>query len=284
MRRIVSLSVLTTVLLIYCFVLYPRMWANREAVRIATPAGYTLPSKFSRVLALGHQGLLSDFLFLKTMTFIGERNSTGMLLTEEDWNYVIHSLDVVTDLDPYFADPYFLAEGLLAWDAGKPKIANELLKKGALHRDWDWQMPFFIGFNQFYFLKDYGTASQYIMQAADLTGSPGYLKTLGARLAYYGGKSETALLFLKQMIMDADNPTLKQRLSTRLLALERAVVIEKALEQYKQEHNGNLPNSLNDLVSFGYLLVLPEDPYGGRWGILKNGRVFSSSKFVEPKK
>jgi len=223
--------------------------------------------------------LLSDFLFLKIATFVGGRSGSGKLLNEEDWHFVAQSLDVVTDLDPYFVDPYMLAEGLLAWDAGKPDIANQLLVKGMKYRTSDWRLPFFVGFNSFYFLKDYGTASKFIMEASQLPGSPAYLATLGARLAYYGGKSKTALLFLKEMLADTDDTMMKKRLQMRLQALERAVLIEEALDKFKVKE-GRMPKELTELVTFGYLIVLPPDPYGGKWGVLKNGRVFSTSKFA----
>lgn len=277
MRIVLPSVVLLVSLLIYAL-LFPGVWKSREQVRAEIPAGYVIPSKFSRVLALGHQGLLSDFLFLKTATFIGSRGLSGQSLANHDWDYVKQSLDVVTDLDPYFVDPYMLAEGILAWDAQKPELANQLLAKGVQYRTWDWRLPFFIGFNHFYFLKDYEGASGHIMRAAELPGSPAYLKTLGARLAYYGGKSQTALLFLREMLAEANDPLMKQRLQMRLTALERAVVIENALEQFKAGEK-RLPHELSELVTMGYLTILPDDPYGGQWGILKNGRVFSTSKF-----
>ena len=283
MRRLLPILLLAVAVIFYSL-MFQNVWDQRERVRADTLAGYIIPSKFSRILALGNQGLLADFLFLKTTTFIGGKG-TSALLNEEDWQYVIQSLDVITDLDPYFVDPYMLAEGLLAWDAGKPEKADILLRKGMKYRLFDWRLPFFIGFNNFYFLKDYGTASKFIMTASKLPGSPAYLVTLGARLAYYGGKSKTALLFLKEMLAGVNDPLLKKRLEMRLTALERAVVIENALDKFKVQE-GRLPNELNELVTAGYLIVLPPDPYGGTWGILKNGRVFSTSKFTNapPKK
>ena len=280
MRRLLPLFLLVFALSGYGLLL-PEVWESRQHARDETPAGYIIPSKFSRILALGHQGLLSDYLFLKVATFVGGHSAAaGNPMLDEDWQYVSRSLDVVTDLDPYFLDPYMLAEGLLAWDAQKFDEANKLLEKGSRFRDWDWKLPFFVGFNHFYFLKDYEAASGYIMQAAQLPGSPAYLKTLGARLAYYGGKSKTALLFLEEMLAETDDALLRSRLQLRLLALERAVQIEEALDRYRSRE-GTLPDKLSDLVTSGDLLFLPEDPYGGKWGVLKNGRVYSTSKFTE---
>lgn len=140
---------------------------------------------------------------------------------------------------------------------------------------------FYVGFNSFYFLQDYASASEYIMAAAQMAGSPAYLATLGARLAYYGGQSRTALLFLEEMLEDAADPMMQQRLQMRHLALQRAVIIEDALEQFKHRE-GRTPD-FSELVDAGYLDELPADPYGGDWVLLPNGRVFSTSKFVEMK-
>lgn len=277
MRYITPLIALVFGLVIYSTIV-PSVWDSREQVRSETPAGYVIPSKFSRILSVGHEGLLSDFLFLKTATFIGGRGIASQLMTEADWDFVKQSLDVVTDLDPYFLDPYVLAEGLLAWDAQRPEMANELLMKGVQYRDWDWHLPFYVGFNNFYFLKNYEQASGFIMQAAELSGSPGYLKTLGARLAYYGGKSKTAVLFLEEMLAETHDPRLKKRLLKRLVALQRAVLIEEAIDLFEMKE-GRFPHGLHELITFGCMTAIPEDPYGGEWVILKNGRVFSTSKF-----
>ncbi len=258
----------------------PEVWSHRQEVRAEIPAGYIIPSRFSRVLALGHQGVLSDFLFLKTATFIGGRSAAGQAMSEEDWDFVVASLDVITDLDPYFSDPYWLGTGLLTWDAQRFDEANRLLKKGMQYRDWDWQLPFYVGFNYFYFLNDYANGSKYLMQAAELPGSPGLLKTLAARISYYAGQSRTALAFLHQMLSETRSEALRQRLSLRLQALQSAVAIEEALALFK-EQEGRVPEDLTDLVRSGYLDELPQDPYGGDWIILPNGRVYSTSRFAE---
>ena len=74
-------------------------------------------------------------------------------MSEADWDYVEQGLNVVTDLDPYFADPYMLGEGLFAWDAGRLDAANKLLEKGLAYRSKDWRLPFYIGFNHFISIK-----------------------------------------------------------------------------------------------------------------------------------
>jgi tetratricopeptide (TPR) repeat protein len=213
------------------------------------------------------------------LTFYGERDLLGQSLSEEDWQYFIKSIDVVTDLDPYFFDPYLLTEGLLTWEAGKIVDANRLLEKGFKYRKNDWRIPYFIGFNYFYFLKNYENGSEYVMAASRLPGSPSYLPNLAARLAYYGEKSETAILFLREMLGETQDPKLLSSLEIRLLALERAAILEKLVTKFVSEQGREL-RTMRELVEKGYIDEIPEDPYGGKWGILPNGRVFSTSRFV----
>jgi hypothetical protein len=256
-------------------------WENRALVRQETKADFVFPSRFSRVLAFGYKGLLSDFQFLKLTTFLGETILHQKGMKKEDWRYFKSSVESITDLDPYFLDPYFLAEGFLTWEAGQFEDANRLLEKGVQHRVWDWRLPYFVGFNYFYFLHDYGKGAEYVMRASRVLGAPEYLPTLGARLAYYGGKTKTGILFLKGMLANISNPAVRKNLQLRLLALERAALIEEAVRKFEKEC-GRRPQA-NELVSMGYLEVLPEDPYGGRWVIMKNGRVFSTSRFAKEK-
>ncbi|WP_432821430.1 tetratricopeptide repeat protein [Trichloromonas sp.] len=256
------------------------VWDQRAVVRSSTEAGYIIPSRFTRLMALEHKGILSDFQLLKTITFYGERTMHQQKLTEDDWRYIIAGLEAVTDLDPYFLDPYVLAEGVLAWDAGKVEDANRLLEKGRKHRVDDWQIPFFIGFNSFYFLEDYTKGAEYLMEASRLPGSPEFLTPLAARLGYYGGKAKTAIMFLRGVLTQTSDERLKLRLEKRLLALERADLIEEAVERFKSEKD-RMPDNIKEVLEAGYLETLPVDPYGGEWVIMKFGRVFSTSKFVD---
>lgn len=275
---------LVVVLLLPLYVyVHTGSWTQRAELRQSPTTSFLVPSQFSRVLACGYKGLLADFQFLRVMTFYGDRSANQQPLTTQDWDYFRDSIDVLTDLDPYFYDPYVLTEGLLTWDAGRIDDANTLLAKGAKYRSNDWRLPYFIGFNHFYFLKDYAEGAKHIMVASRLPGSPSYLPSLAARLAYYGGKSQTALLFLRQMLAENNDERLAQRLQLRLLALERAVQIEDALVLFRQEQQREV-EKVDELVTEGYLHSIPDDPYGGQWGILPNGRVFSTSKFVEGQK
>jgi tetratricopeptide (TPR) repeat protein len=281
MRRLAWVVLPVLLLMLYLSV-HRATWEERAQLRQNSLTGYVLPSRFSRILAFGNQGLLSDFLFLKTVTFLGERIQQEQVLTEQDWQFVSRNIEVVTDLDPYFLDPYVLAQGIFTWEADRPEEAIRFLEKGYQYAPQQWRLPFYIGFDYFYFLGDYAKGGEYLMEAARIPGSYGFLPNLAARLSYYGDKAQTAILFLKDMHSQTEDSRLREKLELRIIALERADLLEQALVKY-QVDRGQAPDVVFDLVAGGYIDHLPEEPYGGEWVILENGRIFSTSKFVQKK-
>ncbi len=258
---------------------HDRVWEERAQVRGSAAAGYVLPSAFNRIMALEYKGLLSSYQFLQVTTFFGERLVRDEGLTEGDWDYIVAMLESITDLDPYFLDAYIFGESILTWEAGRIESANRLLAKGMQYRSDDWLLPFYIGFNHFYFLKDFEQGAEYLMRASRLPDSPGFLPSLAARLGFYGNQSATAVAFLRSMAAQTSDPRLRERLETRVTALERAALIEEKVAEYLRDH-GQLPADLSALVTAGYLHELPPDPYGGEW-YLEDGRVGTTSRFVE---
>lgn len=258
---------------------FDRIWASRAQARLDTPAGYTFPSRLTGILAVGNKGILADYLFLKTSTFFGERELNERTLSEEDWRFIARSLDTVTDLDPRFLDPYVFAQGVLAWEKSTTKDAIRLLEKGFAENPDNWRLPFYIGFDYYYLLGDYAKGAEYIARASQNPDSYSFLPELASRLYYYGQQSKTAILFLKDTLLVTGDPGLREKLSKRISALEIAAQLEELLARYREEQ-GQAANSLEDLEHAGYLKSIPLDPYGGKWGILASGRVYSTSRFV----
>lgn len=276
-----TLWLISIVICLFCyFNIHEAVWDKQSELRRGAPAGYTLPSQFSRILAVGNKVLLADFLFLKTMTFLGERIGEDQVPSDEDWRFVIQSLDAVTDLDPYFLDPYVFAQATLAWDAHMPEEAIRLLEKGFQNKPEHWRLAFYAGFDAFYFLNDFSRAADFVSKASNVSGSYSFLPHLAARLYYYGGESRIATVFLKDMLISTTESRTKAKLSKRLEALESAAILEELILKYQNE-SGRKVVKLDELITAGYLISMPVDPYGGEWFIAKNGRVFSTSKFVD---
>ncbi|MHB8844642.1 MAG: hypothetical protein ACYC7L_07800 [Nitrospirota bacterium] len=238
-----------------------------------------IPSPVLKIAALEFPGFASDILFLRTMVFMGgtQQRTEQPRVKEWEWKWFVGTLENATELDPYFFDPYYYANAFLPWDAGMVVAANRLIEKGNRFRTWDWMMPFFIGFNEFYFVGNDGKAADYLMEASRRPGGNPMFASIASRLALKGNRTETAVLFMEELHGKTEDPELKELYARRIKALHGMLVIEKAVSIYKKTYR-KVPSTIDDLVRRNILVRLPEDPYGGRFYLDEEGDVKSTTE------
>ncbi len=242
-----------------------------------------LPAAALRAAALEFQGVASDFMFLKTITYVGLRLQEHSSPTEKEWHRAATMLRGVTDLDPRFWDPYLFAEVIFPWQANMKPEADKLLLKAVKYRPDDYQPFYFLGFNAFYFEHNAVKAAPYLRRAAALPGAPGFLKGLAARFSLYGNQTKLGIVFLANLLRSTHNPKTYAYLKKRLLTLQKINLLENKVKEFRKI-TGRLPRSFNELLKKGLLNTIPEDPYGGKFTILTNGRVYTTSNMIEQKK
>jgi hypothetical protein len=243
---------------------------------------YVIPAEVLKIAAFDYDGVLSDLLFIKSMVYVGgflepQGGRVGFHLTEPQWRGVYNMLSVSSAMDPYFQDPYYIANAFLTWDAGLISEVNTLLEKGSNARDWDWTMPFFIGFNYFYFLQDNDKAADYLMQASRRPNASPMLASLASKLAFKANKTESSILFLEEIIKKTDDDSLKEIFETRVQAFRAILVLEKAVEQYRRKFRST-PANIEELTRRGIISDLPQDPYGGTYYLSPDGSVKSTTE------
>lgn len=259
----------------------PRVAQERVALRQEEGISPVIPSPVARIVALEFKGLLSDAIFSRVMTYYGGKLIKEEELTDEEWDWFYKSIDLATDLDPYFLDPYYLGAMNLPW-AKKVKEANTLLEKALSYRSWDWSIPFYLGFNQFYFLHDNEKAASYLMEASRRPGSSSLLPTLAARLSYKGRKTENAVIFLQEIIKKTEDEAIRKSYEERLNALKRILFLEGAVAAYQNKFS-KMPDKIDDLIAGGIIREIPTDPYGGTFYIDKDGSIKTTSDLVHKK-
>jgi hypothetical protein len=245
---------------------------------------FVLPAPLLKIASLEFRGLVSDVLFIESMVFIGEtqQRKERPRVKEWEWRWWSKMIDTATDLDPYFFDPYFYANAFLPWDAGKTEEANRILAKGSRNREWDWMLPFFIGFNNFFFLQNDGKAAEFLMEASRRPGGDPMFASIASRLAYKENRTETAIYFLEDISRRTDDNNLKERYEKRIRALRSIDDLEKAVSFFKNKF-GRIPEKIEELVSKNIVSQLPRDPYGGNYFIDEDGKVRSTaSSELEP--
>lgn len=251
--------------------------SERDKLRRTEGIGLVMPSAVAKIVALEFKGIFADIIFSRAMTYYGGKLLRDEETTEEEWDWIYKNMDLATDLDNYFLDPYYFGAVNLSWGADKVKEANALLEKAFKYRDWDWTIPFYLGFNHFYFLQDNEKASFYLMESAKRGTSGSLIPTLAARLAYQGRRTENGIIFLQEIIKKTDDDTVKKSYETRLNTLKGILFLERAVAVY-QDRFKEQPERLDELIAKGVITAIPKDPYGGKFYIDKDGSIKTTSE------
>jgi len=216
-----------------------------------------LPEEALIMLAGEFKGLVADYLLLEVGSFIGS-NQDG---SPEDWHNVYLALKKSMALDPNFQQTYLYAQGTLPWEAKMPEKAIELLEISRQNRPWDWIPGQYMGFDYFYFLKDYAKASEVFLETARIKNSPPIIADLGARFAHKTRQTEAAIALLSGIIMDEGLDAYKKgEIQNRVAALEGVLLLERAISRYQAQYHNN-PASLESLIDCGLLPKMPFNPY-----------------------
>ncbi len=245
--------------------------------------GYVPSARVLKVAALDHKPTLGQWLFFKVLTYYGGKIDPVMDSRKGiEYYNMFRFINAATYLDPYNIDAYYFAEAVFTWGLNRIKEVNYLLERALKFRTWDHYIPFFLGFNHFYFLKDNKKAAEYLKIASRMTKSQ-LFANLAARLLYEASETESAVQFLEKMIRQVPKGSVRMSLEIRLKALKAVAYLENAVKQYRERFQ-TTPTSLDELVKTGIIIQIPEDPYGGRFYIDQKGRIRSTSKFAFIKK
>jgi tetratricopeptide (TPR) repeat protein len=230
------------------------------------------PASALRWLSLGHPLTASHLFWLRTVQYIGEPRAE-----ERGWGKLYPLVDLVTDLDPRHGYAYQVAGVVLA-GAGRVDESNALLEKGTRNVKDRYILPYLRAFNAFYHQGDWELAGRWAEVAARTPGAPAHIRQ--NVLAYYvkGQRAEAALHFLENAYREAEDEETRKSLEgqIRQARLEReAGKVDEAIRRWT-ERKGLPPVTLEALVLEGYLDRIPDDPYGGRLVLGKDGRATSS--------
>jgi hypothetical protein len=251
---------------------------ERKTLPSDAGSGFVIPSPALKITSFEYKGVVSDLLFLKAAIFFGGTftRKEEPRVKPEEWQWLYKVLTASTDLDPYFVDPYLLANAHLTWDGGMIRETNVLLEKGTRYRDWDYTLPFFAGFNSFFFLYDNAEAAEFLVTASQRPGPSGQLLSLASRLVYKEKKTENAILFLEAVVKKTEDKRQKKQYEIRINALQARLLLERAVSAY-QEKFSRSPVSLQGMVEKGILKEIPIDPYGGKFSVSPDGEIVCTS-------
>lgn len=268
------LAAIAYLLLIFPFTAYLKTRPLQQKV------GYVPDAKVLKYILADQRYAVADWVVLKVLFYFGSlmENAKGdtVFSAKPDYPGMFRILQTGLRLEPYDADAYYFAQAAFTWEIGRYAEVNNMLEYGMKYRKWDYQLPFFIGFNSAYFMKDFKKAAEYMKKAAEIAGDQQFA-TLASRYFYEAGETDFAILFIDTMKRGAKDANEKKLYEYRRRALVAIREIERAAKGYGLSM-GRPPRSIEELVAGGFLPKAPKDPYGGRFYLEQGGKVRSSSK------
>jgi hypothetical protein len=95
-----------------------QMHAQREGVIRQKEALSLLPATLYKFIALEYENLVADLVVSRTMSFYGGTLNRREKVDADTNRAIYQRLDAASQLDPYFVDPYYFGQAVLAWGAG----------------------------------------------------------------------------------------------------------------------------------------------------------------------
>ena len=230
-----------------------------EAKRPPLPAGYEdddLAVQGARLknFALGGEGLLADWYWMKSLQYIGGKISTLGVnnidlddMTSMNPRLLYPYLNTATDLDPHFMAPYSYGATILP--AIDPQQAIALTEKGIANNPDQWRLYQYLGYIHWK-LKDYEKAAETYNQGAKIPNSPPFFLMMAAKMKTEGGSRDVARQIYQQILEESSDAASRKSAALRLQqvdSLDDRDVINAALKTF-QERNGRCPAKLSEIL------------------------------------
>jgi hypothetical protein len=224
--------------------------AEKDLLSVAIPAPVQV------VLSGGDR-----FLAANTAVFRALVVGTGQL-DAETYRILGRVQSDAAQLNPLHEDNYYISQAILPWN-GEVE-ADLIVQKAATEtRTWDPLPPFFLGFDQYYFLKDprAGAKSVEIAARRSPPANRDYLTTTAAHWYEKGDDPRVAIGMIKAMVASTRDKDLKKHLELRIDRLQGLASLRDMVTEFA-EKKGRPPKRLDELIEAGLIVKLPVDPLG----------------------
>jgi len=166
---------------------------------------------FLKLLAPADLHFLSNVLWVRATYYFGSH-----ALTDRQYPYLFHLLDLITDLSPLWDHPYYFGAVVLPFEADAAEDGLYLIEKGLVYHPDNWQLWFFKGFCLWKSGGDMVSAAEDLHRASLLPGAPVYLAALSATFATQAGQKELALRFLEEARNNIHDPMHQKLLADKI--------------------------------------------------------------------
>ncbi|NNE66020.1 MAG: hypothetical protein HKN33_05585 [Pyrinomonadaceae bacterium] len=229
------------------------------------PSELTLKGERLNGYALGAEGLLADWYWMRSLQYIGDKLYKARdqkidldNLKPLDPKLLYPLLDNATTLDPEFLAAYSYGANVLP--AINPDHAIALAQKGIKNNPNQWSFYHQLGYI-YWKLEEFEKASETYAKGAKIEGAPNWMSVMSARMNTAGGSRQTARAIYTRLKDAADSKT---RLTAEfrlaeLDSLDDRDVLDEVLATFEMR-NGRCASSWKELIP----LLKDKSPGAGR--------------------
>jgi tetratricopeptide (TPR) repeat protein len=236
---------------------------------------YLQSPKLLKRLSLGYAGLLADVYWTRAVQYFGYQHHEH----SNDFHLLAPLLKIAVELDPKLVPAYQFGSNFLSPKppngAGEPEKALELATYGVQHNPDQWRLYYNLGFLYYTEFHDYAKAADAFSRGAQLPVTNEFMPILAARMAQHAGEYGTAKMLWFTTYQSTKEPQIQKNAVDHLKALrvdEDVTQLEKLVERYSHDH-GQLPKSISELETAGYIRGTPIDPNGHPYRLMGEGRI-----------
>ena len=244
------------------------------------------PSSTLRKISLGYNELLADVYWLRALQYFG-----GTKFQDIDSRELYKYFDILTDLDPKFVNAYRYGGTFLAepppFGLGDIENGMKLFDKGRMSNPDNFRIPLEQGFVYYLNLKDYKKASALFKEASNKPGLSNLRRAsfqgMAASAEAKGGNRTLSRQIWEYIYENAPNEGRKNFAALNIKELDTMDMEDRlttALNEYLKRYN-TFPSTLEELKSNGLINEIPEEPFGGKFVIVKKLKEVKSSTFIE---
>lgn len=207
------------------------------------------------------------------MKWVGVRSD--MPLVPEGHEKLDYDIQLINDLDPKFAQPYYFSVIVLPLANRHPyriQAALTVGERGLMFSEPDWRIPFYLGAVYHVYLRDRTNAAKYFDIAARTSDIPDTVRRFAIN---YGiaprARGETKEIWTAIGEGASDKET-RVRADMHVRHFEIVELLQDAVGAYYRK-TGMLPGKIEDVVSAGVLPEIPASPFGMEFFLYENGVV-----------
>jgi tetratricopeptide (TPR) repeat protein len=232
-------------------------YLTENRVRTSKHNFYFVPAiKYLSVISATHKTFWGYLFFIRGVLDLNEKFPPGI----NRMDYLLANFRAAGMLEPKLTRAYFFGGVVTPLTRAEILQAISFLENAWKSRAQDWNFPFWVGLN-YLELGDYAKAAEYYQKAAQLPGSPNYLKTNLPFFYYRAGEFNQGIAYLQALMLSLDDKRLMEIIERKIEWLKNLALLEDRVDKYFKIY-GQYPQELKDLKDKNLIREIPEDSFG----------------------